>query len=244
MLQVAAGNETDAEKILDHLSKKFDAIKSTYYIVNTKKNDSFFDLDPVHHGGDTFIFESIDKLIFKIGPKSFFQTNPSQAEKLYAHTIKMAKLSGQERVYDLYTGTGTIALMAAINGAKQVIGIENVAAAIEDAKENAIDNQISNATFYAGDTRDLFNQAMFAKEGRPDVLITDPPRAGMHPDVIRTILDAEPDRIIYVSCNPASQARDVALLSLKYKVEAIQPVDMFPHTHHVENIAALTKINS
>jgi len=190
--------------------------------------------------GNDYLIETFEDLKFKIRPQSFFQTNAKQAINLYQITREFAALTGTENVYDLYTGTGSIALFVA-KYCRQIIGIEYVETAIIDAKENAIENNISNATFYAGDMKLVLNDELIAKHGKPDVIITDPPRDGMHPDVVAKILEAAPLKIVYVSCNTATQARDIALLSVDYKVEKIQAVDMFPHTHHVESVALLIK---
>jgi 23S rRNA (uracil1939-C5)-methyltransferase len=188
--------------------------------------------------GEDHLIEMLEDLKFKIGPKSFFQTNTMQTQALYGKTRELAGLTGNENVYDLYTGVGSIALFVS-KLAKQVVGIENVEAAIEDAKINAALNSITNTHFYAGDMKDVLNDELIAKHGKPDVIITDPPRAGMHPDVIAKLLEVAAPKIVYVSCNPATQARDIAMMQDKYEVTYIQPVDMFPHTHHVENIALL-----
>ena len=233
--------EDDTEKreaLLNHIASEFPAITSLLYIINEKANDTITDQEVIVFKGSDHIFEEMEGLKFKIGPKSFYQTNSEQAYNLYKIARDFAGLTGKELVYDLYTGTGTIANFIS-KQVKQVIGIEYVPEAIEDAKVNASINNINNALFFAGDMKDILNQDFINQYGRPDVIITDPPRAGMHDDVIETILFAEPDRIVYVSCNPATQARDLNLLSAKYKVEKIQPVDMFPHTHHVENVALL-----
>lgn len=227
------------EEILDEVAKAFPQINSLYYVINTKLNDSISDQDCVLYKGDEAIMESMEGLSFKIGPKSFYQTNSLQAHKLYSVARNFAALTGKEIVYDLYTGTGTIAQFVAAKASK-VVGIEYVEDAIKDARINAKNNGIKNCTFYAGDMKDVLSPEFIAKNGKPQVMITDPPRAGMHPDVIKVILDAEPDRIVYVSCNPASQARDLALLCDKYKITAVQAVDMFPHTQHVENVCALS----
>jgi 23S rRNA (uracil1939-C5)-methyltransferase len=205
---------------------------------NTKANDTIGDLDVKTYAGADFIYEEMEGLRFKVGPKSFYQTNTEQAYELYKVAREFAGLSGNELVYDLYTGTGTIANFVA-RKARKVIGIEYVPEAIEDAKVNAGLNGLDNTLFFAGDMKDILNQEFINQYGRPDVIITDPPRAGMHNDVIDTILFAEPKRIVYVSCNPATQARDLSLLDVKYKVLKVQPVDMFPHTHHVENVVLL-----
>ncbi|MCC5928116.1 MAG: 23S rRNA (uracil(1939)-C(5))-methyltransferase RlmD [Cyclobacteriaceae bacterium] len=240
ILQLGEDRKDVAEEVLNHLIREIPTIRSAYYIINTKKNDSFFDLEPVLFYGEPFLFEEILGLSFMIGPKSFFQTNPAQANILYQKALQLAEFKGNELVYDLYTGTGTLALLAAKMGVSKVIGIENVEAAIDDARTNAINNGIDNVRFYAGDARELFTGDILLKEGKPDVIITDPPRAGMHPDVVETILLAEAPVLIYVSCNPATQARDAAMLASKYELQVLQPVDMFPHTHHVENIAKFT----
>ncbi len=228
------------EALLDFLKIQFSQITSLYYIINTKKNDSYHDLEPILYDGKPYIEEEMEGLRFRIGPKSFYQTNSQQAYQLYKIARDFAQLQGNELVYDLYTGTGTIANFVA-RKARQVIGIEYVAAAIEDAKLNSQINQIKNTAFYAGDMKDLLNVSFLTKHGSPDIVITDPPRAGMHEDVIKVLLQAAPQRIVYVSCNPATQARDLALLDAQYSITALQPVDMFPHTHHVENVAALEK---
>ncbi len=226
--------------LLDFLKQQFSEITSLYYIINPKKNDAYQDLEPVLYAGKPYIEEEMEGLKFRIGPKSFYQTNSAQAYELYQITRSLAQLKGDELVYDLYTGTGTIANFIA-KQAKKVIGLEYVEAAIEDAKVNSSVNKIENTEFYAGDMKDLLTASFFEAHGRPEVIITDPPRAGMHEDVISVILEADPQRIVYVSCNPATQARDLALLDVQYKVAALQPVDMFPHTHHVENVALLLR---
>jgi 23S rRNA (uracil1939-C5)-methyltransferase len=207
-------------------------------MINPKANDSIYDLEPVLYRGRDHIFEEMDGLKFKLGPKSFFQTNSHQAKQLYGLVKEYAGLKGNEVVYDLYTGTGTIANYVA-GDAKSVVGVESVSEAVEDARVNAELNQIDNAAFVTGDMKDILNGSFISTYGKPDVLITDPPRAGMHKNVIKNILEASPRRIVYVSCNPATQSRDINLLSEKYSVDFIQPVDMFPHTYHVENIALL-----
>jgi 23S rRNA (uracil1939-C5)-methyltransferase len=240
--------EDDAEKrnaLLNHLSTTFPEITSLLYIINQKANDTITDQTVHVFKGTDHIFEEmyagakdVLPLRFKIGAKSFYQTNSEQAYNLYKIARDFAGLTGNELVYDLYTGTGTIANFVA-QQALQVIGIEYVPEAIEDAKINSEINGIHNTLFFAGDMKDILNAEFITHYGRPDVIITDPPRAGMHDDVIDTILFAEPQRIVYVSCNPATQARDLNLLSVKYEVTKIQPVDMFPHTHHVENVVLL-----
>ena len=226
------------EEILQFMADSFPQITSLMYVINNKCNDTIGDLDVEVFKGNDHIFEEMEGLRFKVGPKSFYQTNSEQAYNLYKVAREFAGLTGNELVYDLYTGTGTIANFVA-RQARKVVGIEYVPEAIEDAKVNSALNGIDNTLFYAGDMKDILTNDFIAEHGRPDVIITDPPRAGMHNDVIDVILAAEPKRIVYVSCNPATQARDLQLLDGKYKVTAVQPVDMFPHTHHVENIVLL-----
>ena len=243
LLQVRVSQDKDLDKtkkLLAHVADKFPQITSLLYVVNNKCNDTINDLDVEVFKGNDHIFEEMEGLRFKVGPKSFYQTNSEQAYNLYKVTREFAGLTGDELVYDLYTGTGTIANFVS-RKAKKVVGIEYVPEAIEDAKVNSAINNITNTLFYAGDMKDMLTQDFINEHGRPDVIITDPPRAGMHNDVIDVILFAEPKRIVYVSCNPATQARDLALLDAKYKVMAVQPVDMFPHTHHVENVVLLEK---
>ncbi len=228
------------EDLLTAVATEFPQITSLLYIVNQKANDTITDQEVLVWKGNDCIYEEMEGLKFKIGPKSFYQTNSEQAYNLYKIARDFANLSGDELVYDLYTGTGTIANFVA-GKAKKVIGIEYVEDAILDARVNSQINKIDNTLFYAGDMKDILTQDFINEHGRPDVIITDPPRAGMHDDVIKTILFAEPDRIVYVSCNPATQARDLSLLDEKYKVQRVQPVDMFPHTHHVENVVLLVK---
>ena len=220
------------------MRKEFPQITSLMYVVNTKANDTIGDLEIKLHSGREYVEEEMEGLRFRIGPKSFYQTNSVQAYELYKTVREFAALTGNELVYDLYTGTGTIANFVA-RGARRVIGIEYVADAIEDAKINSAVNGINNTLFFAGDMKDVLTDAFIEKHGRPEVMIVDPPRAGMHQDVVDVILNAAPQRIVYVSCNPATQARDIALLDAKYAVIAVQPVDMFPHTHHVENVTLL-----
>ena len=224
--------------LLKHLSEKFPQITSLLYIINSKANDTITDQEVFVFKGSDCIYEEMEGLKFKIGPKSFYQTNSEQAYQLYKVARDFAGLTGKEMVYDLYTGTGTIANFVA-HQAKQVIGIEYVPEAIEDAKENSRLNKIVNTLFYAGDMKDILQQEFILQHGKPDVIITDPPRAGMHDDVVKAILFAAPKRIVYVSCNPATQARDLSLLDAAYRVTKVQPVDMFPHTHHVENVVLL-----
>jgi 23S rRNA (uracil1939-C5)-methyltransferase len=233
----------DGRKALDlmqHIADNFPEITSLMYVDNQKCNDTIGDLDIMTFKGNDYIYETMEDLKFKVGPKSFYQTNTEQAYHLYSVAREFAGLTGNELVYDLYTGTGTIANFVA-RQAKKVIGIEYVPEAIEDAKINSQVNNISNTLFYAGDMKDILNDDFIAEHGRPDVIITDPPRAGMHQDVIQTILRAAPKRIVYVSCNPATQARDLADLDCQYRVMAVQPVDMFPHTPHVENVVLLER---
>ena len=243
MLIVSFGAEIKNEKLkiknfLEYLHTEFPEIIALLYVENTKFNDTIGDLDVQVYFGQDHIIETMEDLQFKVGPKSFYQTNTEQAYELYKVARSFAELTGEELVYDLYTGTGTIANFVA-KQARQVIGIEYVPEAIEDAKVNSKINNLDNTLFFAGDMKDILNDAFVAKYGRPDVIITDPPRAGMHEDVVNVILNAEPKRIVYVSCNPATQARDLALLDAKYKVTKVQPVDMFPHTQHVENVVQL-----
>jgi len=226
--------------LLQHIADKFPEITSLLYIINSKANDTITDQEVLVFKGNECIYEEMEGLKFKIGPKSFYQTNSEQAYVLYKVTRDFAGLTGNELVYDLYTGTGTIANFIA-HQAKQVIGIEYVPEAIEDALINSKINNIDNTLFYSGDMKNILNTSFINEHGNPDVIITDPPRAGMHEDVINAILFANPKRIVYVSCNPATQARDLNLLDGNYKVTAIQPVDMFPHTHHVENVVLLER---
>lgn len=233
-------DEERRNMLMKHLGDSFPQITSLLYIINEKKNDTITDQEVITYKGNDCIYEEMEGLKFKIGPKSFYQTNSEQAYNLYKVAREFAQLSETDLVYDLYTGTGTIANFIARSVSK-VVGIEYVEEAIEDAKENSAANGISNTLFFAGDMKDILNQAFILEHGRPDVLITDPPRAGMHTDVVETILFANPKRIVYVSCNPATQARDLNLLDANYKVTRVQPVDMFPHTHHVENVVLLER---
>lgn len=228
------------EALMEHLKVSFPEITSLVYMINDKLNDSLGDREPILYAGRDHIFEQMEGLKFKIGPKSFYQTNSEQAYELYKVAREFADLKGDEVVYDLYTGTGTIANFVA-QRAKSVVGVEYVEEAIEDAKVNSAINGITNTRFYAGDMKDVMNDEFVERNGRPDVVILDPPRAGVHEDVIATILRAAPERIVYVSCNPATQARDLALMNDYYEIVAVQPVDMFPHTHHVENVVKLIK---
>ncbi len=245
MLLVQARIENDADmeqltKVLNYCADSFPEVTSLLYVVNNKCNDTFGDLQVHTFKGTDFIYEEMEGLRFKVGPKSFYQTNSRQAYNLYKVTRDFAALKGDEVVYDLYTGTGTIANFVARH-CKRVVGIEYVPEAIEDAKVNASLNGHDNMLFYAGDMKDVLTREFIEEHGRPDVMITDPPRAGMHVDVIDAMLFAAPKRIVYVSCNPATQARDLALLDKDYKVMAVNPVDMFPHTHHVENVVLLVR---
>lgn len=231
----------DQDKIvpmLDAIAAEFPQIKSLHYVINEKLNDSISNLDCILYKGEDAIWEIMGKLKFKIGPKSFYQTNSEQAYKLYSVAKEFAALTGNEVVYDLYTGTGTIAQFIS-DKASKVIGIEYVKEAIEDARINAEANGITNCTFFDGDMKDILTADFIKEHGKPEVMIIDPPRAGMHPDVVKVIMEAAPERIVYVSCNPASQARDLAMMAPMYEITAVQPVDMFPHTMHVENVCAL-----
>ena len=245
MVIVVAQVKTDEEMkrfatLLEYVADRFPEITSLLYIINNKVNDSIGDLDVHTFRGEDHIFEEMEGLRFKVGPKSFYQTNSRQAYNLYKIARQFAGLTGNELVYDLYTGTGTIANFVS-RQARQVIGIEYVPEAIEDARVNSEINGIGNTLFFAGDMKDILTEDFIHTHGRPDVIITDPPRAGMHPDVVNVILAAAPRRIVYVSCNPATQARDLQLLDPKYSVKAVQPVDMFPHTYHVENVVLLER---
>ena len=245
MLLLQCKITSDIEKklmleLLQFVGDRFPQITSLLYVINNKCNDTIGDLEVEVFKGNDHIFEEMEGLRFKVGPKSFYQTNSEQAYQLYKVAREFAGLTGSELVYDLYTGTGTIANFVS-RQAKKVIGIEYVPEAIEDAKVNSEINGIDNTLFYAGDMKDILTQDFINEHGRPDVIITDPPRAGMHNDVIDVILFAAPKRIVYVSCNPATQARDLQLLDSRYKVTAVQPVDMFPHTHHVENVVLLER---
>lgn len=228
------------EGLLDHIAAKFSRITSMFYVINQKQNDSIADQKPVLYRGRDHLAEEMDGLKFRIGPKSFYQTNTRQAVILYRIAKELANLSGKEIVYDLYTGTGTIANFIA-DSALKVIGFEYIEEAVKDAVINSEINNIRNTEFYTGDIKSIMNQQFTATHGKPDVIITDPPRAGMHVDVVKSIIGASPERIIYISCNPSTQSRDVLLLSEHYRIAGVQPVDMFPHTHHVENIILLEK---
>ncbi len=242
VMVVMAFGEDNPEAIsdvMDALRKQFPEITSLMYVINLKVNDSLTDQEILLHSGRPYIEEEMEGLRFRVGPKSFYQTNSRQAYTLYKTARDFAGLTGSELVYDLYTGTGTIANFVA-RQARKVIGIEYVPEAIEDAKVNSEINGIENTEFFAGDMKDVLTDDFIARHGRPDVMIVDPPRAGMHTDVVDTIMRCRPERIVYVSCNPATQARDLALLCEAYKIDAVQPVDMFPHTQHVENVTLLT----
>jgi 23S rRNA (uracil1939-C5)-methyltransferase len=245
MVNIVFGEDDEDKRnaLLGHVLHQFPGITTLLYTINTKKNDSLHDLSPVAWHGKGYVIEKLtttegEEFLFKIGPKSFFQTNTRQGEQLYRVAREFAGLTGNETVYDLYCGTGSIGIFVS-SKAKKIIGVEMIAAAIEDAKENATINKLSSAEFYAGDVIEICNDAFFAAHGRPDVIITDPPRAGMHEKLVRKILDMEAPTVVYVSCNPATQARDLALLDEKYNVTKIQPVDMFPHTLHIENVVQL-----
>ncbi len=242
MVVMAVGEDRpeEIEALMHAVANEFPEISSLMYAVNTKVNDTLGDIDIIAYKGKPYIEEEMEGLKFRVGPKSFYQTNSLQAYELYKVARNFAQLSGEELVYDLYTGTGTIANFVS-KQARKVIGIEYVEDAVADARINASVNGIDNVEFFAGDMKDVLNDDFIAHHGRPDVMIVDPPRAGMHTDVVETILRAEPKAIVYVSCNPATQARDLALLDCKYGVEAVQPVDMFPHTHHVENVIRLVR---
>lgn len=241
MLIVSFGKEDNQRitELMNYIKTEFPQITSLLYVVNTKLNDTIHDLDIIVFAGNDHLVEQLEDLKFKIGPKSFFQTNTKQTLTLYTKAREFAELTGKENVYDLYTGVGTIALFVS-KLASQVVGIEYIEGAIEDAKINAALNGISHTHFYAGDMKEVLNDELMAKHGKPDVIITDPPRAGMHEDVVKKILETSASKVVYVSCNPATQARDIAWMQEKYKVARTQPVDMFPHTHHVENITLLT----
>lgn len=240
MLIVVFGedNPEAVNDVMGAIKEKFPQITSLLYVINLKVNDTIGDQEVITYAGKPYIEEEMEGLKFRIGPKSFYQTNSHQAYKLYSKTREFAHLTGNELVYDLYTGTGTIANFVA-RQCRKVVGVEYVPEAIDDARLNSQVNGIDNTLFYAGDMKDILTDSFVAEHGVPDVMIIDPPRAGMHEDVVKVILNAAPKRIVYVSCNPATQARDVALLDCKYKITDIQPVDMFPHTHHVENIIAM-----
>jgi len=238
ILSVFKDEPENLHSILDGLAEEFPSITSLNYAINPKRNDTLYDIDIVNYKGNNYIEEELKGVKYRISPKSFFQTNTSQAIKLFDKVVDFAGFKGEENVYDLYTGTGSIACYVA-KYCKQVVGIEEVAPAIEDAKVNASINNIDNSVFYAGDVKDILTDEFAEKHGKPDILITDPPRAGMHPKVVDMLLQLEAPKIVYVSCNPGTQARDLNLLSEKYDVAKVQPVDMFPHTYHIESVALL-----
>lgn len=240
MVNVCLGydDQETLKELFDHLLGQVPEITTLLYTINSKKNDSIYDLQPQAYYGKGYITEKLEDLTFKIGPKSFFQTNTWQGERLYQITRDFAELTGKETVYDLYCGTGSIGLFVS-RLAQKIIGVEVIAEAIGDARENAALNNIHHADFFAGDVIDICDDAFFARHGKPDVIITDPPRAGMHEKLVQKILDMEAPLVVYVSCNPATQARDLHKLDEKYAVTRIQPVDMFPHTHHIENVVQL-----
>ncbi len=240
LIQFFEDDKQNRELLLDHLYEKFPQITSLQYVINSKANDTLYDTNIKLYKGRDYILEEMEGLKFSINAKSFYQTNSDQAYELYKITRDFAGLTGNEIVYDLYTGTGTIAQFVS-NKAKKVIGVESVPEAIEDAKANAKRNEITNCEFFVGDMKVVFNEAFIANHGKPDVIITDPPRDGMHKDVIEQILKIEPQKLVYVSSNSATQARDLALMDEKYKVTRVRPVDMFPQTHHVENVVLLEK---
>ncbi|SNY99378.1 23S rRNA (uracil(1939)-C(5))-methyltransferase RlmD [Flagellimonas pacifica] len=240
LIQFCDDNQEQREMLLNHLIIKFPEVTSLLYVINQKQNDTIYDQEVICFAGRDHIFEQMEGLKFKINAKSFYQTNSDQAYELYKVTRDFAGLTGNELVYDLYTGTGTIAQFVSKN-AKKVVGVESVPEAIEDAKTNALNNGITNVDFYVGDMKNVFNESFIAENGQPDVVITDPPRDGMHKLVVEQLLSAAPKKIVYVSCNSATQARDLALLDEKYEVIKVQPVDMFPQTHHVENVVLLEK---
>lgn len=241
LLQIYEDNQDKRDMLLNHLRKTFPEITALLYVINTKQNDTIYDQEVICHSGRDHIFEEMEGLQFKINAKSFYQTNSEQAYELYKITRDFAGLTGEELVYDLYTGTGTIAQFVA-KKAKKVVGIEAVPEAILDAKENAKNNNIENVEFFVGDMKNIFNVEFIAAHGTPDIVITDPPRDGMHKDVVQQLLHISPKKVVYVSCNSATQARDLELMKEVYKVTKVQPVDMFPQTHHVENIVLLEKL--
>ncbi|HOZ19995.1 MAG TPA: 23S rRNA (uracil(1939)-C(5))-methyltransferase RlmD [Bacteroidales bacterium] len=237
----AGEDHTARFALLDYLKQTFPQITSLHYVVNTKRNDSLGDQEVIHYAGKPYIVETMEDLEFRIGPKSFYQTNSRQALRMYQKIREYADLQGDETVYDLYTGTGTIALFLA-HHCRRVTGVEYVPEAIDDARKNASANHIENVRFFAGDMKDVLTADFIAAEGHPRVVVLDPPRAGVHENVLKVLLNTAPEKIIYVSCNPATQARDLALLQPAYRITHVQPVDMFPHTHHVENIVVAEKI--
>ncbi|GAA4432742.1 23S rRNA (uracil(1939)-C(5))-methyltransferase RlmD [Ravibacter arvi] len=241
IVQFAENRAEEISNVMHFLEERFPAITSLYYIINTKGNDSYQDQEPVHFSGSKTIREQMENLTFMVGPKSFYQTNSAQALELYKVARSFAGLTGSELVYDLYTGTGTIANFVA-NFANKIIGVEYIEAAVVDARTNSLNNNIFNTEFVSGDMKEVLSVDFLAKHGRPDVVITDPPRAGMDAPVVQVLLNAAPSRIVYVSCNSATQARDIEMMSSQYRVEQVQPVDMFPNTHHVESVALLVRI--
>ena len=245
MVNVVVGepDQPKIDELMQLLEQQFPQITTLLYTINTKWNDSMHDLVPVVYTGKGYVTEKLHSdrdYFFKIGPTSFFQTNTQQAEALYTVTKNFAALTGKEIVYDLYCGTGSIGLFVS-GGARKIVGVEMIAAAIDDAKENAALNGVTSAEFFAGDVIDICNDDFFATHGQPDVIITDPPRAGMHEKLVKKILEIAAPVVVYVSCNPATQARDLNLLGELYEVTDVQPVDMFPHTHHIENIVQLKR---
>jgi len=242
MVNVVFGedNKKKREALLQFIEQQFPQITTLLYTINLKWNDSLHDQEPIVYKGKGYVMEQLEDFQFKIGPKSFFQTNTKQAEKLYQITREFAELNGSQVLYDLYCGTGSIGIFCS-KGAQKIIGVEMIEAAVQDAWENASINNISHASFFSGDVIEVCNDAFFAEHGRPDVIITDPPRAGMHEKLVKKILEMEAPTVVYVSCNPATQARDLALLDEKYAVTKVQPVDMFPHTHHIENVVQLKR---
>jgi 23S rRNA (uracil1939-C5)-methyltransferase len=238
MVIIAVGEDQpeEIEKLLNTIKDKFPSIISLYYVINQKQNDSLFDQEMILFEGEPYLKETLGDVTYCIGPKSFFQTNTRQAKVLYDTAVDFCDLTGNENVYDLYTGIGSIALYIA-DKCKQVVGIEEVEPAIEDAIMNKQLNGIKNAIFYAGDVKNILTDSFAEKHGKPDLVITDPPRAGMHADVVKMLLQLEAPKIVYVSCNPSTQARDLKLLSEKYNITKVQGVDMFPHTHHIESVA-------
>ena len=240
MVNIIFGYEDEEKRLalLKYIQGQFPSITTLLYTINTKWNDSMTDLFPQVFSGKGYAIEMLEEFQFKVGPKSFFQTNTDQAEKLYQVTREFAELSGKEIVYDLYCGTGSIGIFVS-KKAKKIIGVESIAEAVHDARENAALNHIDHASFFVGDVVDVCNDEFFSTNGKPDVIITDPPRAGMHENLVRKILEMEAPLVVYVSCNPATQARDLNWLGEKYEVTKIQPVDMFPHTHHIENIVQM-----
>ena len=242
MVNVIFGEDKQKERntILEYIKQNFPDVTTLLYTINLKKNDSLTDLNPIAYFGKGHVIEKLEDFRFKIGPKSFFQTNTKQAERLYQITREFADLDGSQTLYDLYCGTGSIGIFCSL-GAKKIIGVEAIAEAIQDAKENALLNDIGHAEFFTGDVIDICNDDFFSQHGKPDVIITDPPRAGMHEKLVRKILEIEAATVVYVSCNPATQARDLSLLDQIYEVTKLQPVDMFPHTHHIENVVQLKR---